>query len=76
MTANPTQDLSTRCHCCERLAFDLAWEQQPEACYSVREAFAWLNKQPGVPHLSYVRVPIADETAPEEKDFDRAPRRA
>ena len=34
--------------------------------FPVREAFEWLNRQAGVPQLKYIRVPIADETAPEE----------
>ncbi|KAL1521420.1 hypothetical protein AB1Y20_021084 [Prymnesium parvum] len=38
---------------------------------SVREAYEWLNKQPRVPAVQYVRIPIADEAAPEEKDFDQ-----
>ena len=39
--------------------------------FSVRGAFEWLNEQEGVAPVSYHRVPIADETAPEEQDFDQ-----
>lgn len=38
---------------------------------SVRGAYEYVNAQPGVAPVRYVRVPIADETAPEEKDFDQ-----
>jgi len=41
------------------------------AAHPVREAFEWLNQQPGLPHLTYMRVPIADETAPDDHDFDQ-----
>merc|ERR1711904_517854 len=39
--------------------------------FSVRGAYEWLKQQDGVPELTYSRVPIADETAPEEPDFDQ-----
>jgi len=42
-----------------------------EGSFSVRGAFDWLKKQEGVAELTYSRVPIADETAPEEPDFDQ-----
>jgi hypothetical protein len=42
-----------------------------ESALSVREAYEWLNRQPGVPQVKYIRVPIADETAPDEQDFDQ-----
>lgn len=39
--------------------------------FPVRGAFEWLATQNGVAQLTYSRVPIADETAPEEQDFDQ-----
>ncbi len=49
-----------------------------ERSFAVREAYAWVNAQPPAAEdgalrarLEYVRVPIADETAPEEQDFDQ-----
>ena len=36
--------------------------------FPVREAYDWVNAQPGTARVEYVRVPIADETAPEEKE--------
>ena len=49
----------------------LAAQDSPAAALSVRDAYQWLNQQERVPELRYVRVPIADETAPEENDFDQ-----
>jgi len=43
----------------------------PERSLPVRAAYQWLNQQDGVAHVTYSRVPIADETAPEEQDFDQ-----
>lgn len=42
-----------------------------ERSFPVFDAYDWLNKQEGVAQLTYSRVPIADETAPEEADFDQ-----
>jgi hypothetical protein len=43
----------------------------PETSMPVRAAYEWMNQKPDVPQLTYHRVPIADETAPEEQDFDQ-----
>ena len=53
----------------ERQVWPLATHDRM-AALSVRDTHAWLAQQEGVPVIKYVRVPIADETAPEEKDFD------
>ena len=37
----------------------------------VREAYDRVNEAEGAPEVVYSRVPITDETAPEEKDFDQ-----
>jgi len=42
-----------------------------DTSYSVRKAYEWLNRQEGAAQVRYIRVPIADETAPEEQDFDK-----
>eukprot|EP00629_Pelagomonadales_sp_RCC1024_P006075 CAMPEP_0119295180 /NCGR_PEP_ID=MMETSP1329-20130426/49350_1 /TAXON_ID=114041 /ORGANISM="Genus nov. species nov., Strain RCC1024" /LENGTH=455 /DNA_ID=CAMNT_0007296091 /DNA_START=110 /DNA_END=1477 /DNA_ORIENTATION=+ len=42
----------------------------PETTLPMRGAYDWLAKQAGAA-VEYYRVPIADETAPEEKDFDQ-----
>jgi len=39
--------------------------------FTVAGAYGYLNKQEDTPELVYSRVPIADETAPEEGDFDQ-----
>lgn len=39
--------------------------------YSIRNGYKWLAAQEGGASVEYYRVPIADETAPEEKDFDQ-----
>jgi len=39
--------------------------------FTVRDAYDYLKSQDGMPELIYSRVPIADETAPEEADFDQ-----
>jgi hypothetical protein len=44
---------------------------EADRSFTVRSAYEWLSKQNGVPQLTYSRVPIADETAPEESDFDQ-----
>lgn len=44
---------------------------EADKSFTVRSAFEWLNTQDGVSQLTYSRVPIADETAPEEGDFDQ-----
>uniref|UniRef100_A0A7S3BD17 Tyrosine specific protein phosphatases domain-containing protein n=1 Tax=Haptolina ericina TaxID=156174 RepID=A0A7S3BD17_9EUKA len=43
----------------------------PERSFPVRAAYDWVNAQTGGAHVLYTRVPIADETAPEEQDFDQ-----
>jgi hypothetical protein len=42
-----------------------------DGSFTVRDAYAYLNQQDGMPQLIYSRVPIADETAPDEADFDQ-----
>ena len=45
---------------------------QADKSFTVRAAYAdHVNKQEGTATCEYVRVPIADETAPEEQDFDQ-----
>jgi len=44
---------------------------QPEKSFSVRSAYGFVNEQEGAARITYTRVPIADETAPEEQDFDQ-----
>ncbi|CAK0891414.1 unnamed protein product, partial [Prorocentrum cordatum] len=39
--------------------------------FTVRDAYDHLKTEAGMPELIYSRVPIADETAPEEGDFDQ-----
>merc|ERR1712048_111302 len=51
-------------------------EDKPLSCEKeqsmpVRAAFDWLNKQDDLPNIIYARVPIQDELAPEEADFDQ-----
>ena len=41
-----------------------------EKTLPMRGGYDWLKTQPGAA-VEYYRVPIADETAPEEKDFDQ-----
>ena len=43
----------------------------PEQSLPVRAAYEHVNEQEGAATVRYVRVPIADETAPEEQDFDQ-----
>ena len=43
----------------------------PDRSLPVRGAYEWLNGQDASAQLVYHRVPIADETAPEEQDFDQ-----
>lgn len=42
-----------------------------ERSFHVRGAYEWVMNQAGVAQVKYSRVPIADETAPEEQDFDQ-----
>ena len=49
-------------------------EQLPvpkESSLPVREAYELVNATEGAPAVTYVRVPITDETAPDEGDFDQ-----
>jgi len=49
----------------------LTASRESEKTFSIRKGYEWLSKQnPGV-QVEYSRIPIADETAPEEKDFDQ-----
>lgn len=43
----------------------------PERSFTVVGAYDYLKRQDGMPELIYSRCPIADETAPEEADFDQ-----
>jgi len=44
---------------------------KPGKTFSIRKGYEWLAEQDGVPTVEYYRIPISDETAPEEKDFDQ-----
>jgi hypothetical protein len=44
---------------------------QSKKTFSIRKGYEWLAEQENVPIVEYYRIPIADETAPEEKDFDQ-----
>ena len=43
----------------------------PQTTLPMRGGYDWLATQEGAAAVEYYRVPIADETAPEEKDFDQ-----
>jgi len=44
---------------------------EPPNTFSIRKGYEWLAEQDGVPAVEYYRIPISDESAPEEKDFDQ-----